>query len=132
MINWMKEAEKYKEQMIRDLEGLIAIPSLRNDAQAKEGAPFGEGPRQALDYMLTLAEKNGFDSEDVDGYAGVIRYGEGDESVGVLGHLDIVPLGEGWTKEPLALTQENGYLFGRGVLDDKGPAMAGFYALRML
>ena len=132
MINWMKEAEKYKEQMIRDLEGLIAIPSLRNDAQAKEGAPFGEGPRQALDYMLTLAEKNGFDSEDVDGYAGVIRYGEGDESVGVLGHLDIVPLGEGWTKEPLALTQENGYLFGRGVLDDKGPAMAGFYALKML
>ena len=73
MINWMKEAEKYKEQMIRDLEGLIAIPSLRNDAQAKEGAPFGEGPRQALDYMLTLAEKNGFDSEDVDGYAGVKR-----------------------------------------------------------
>ena len=43
MINWMKEAEKYKEQMIRDLEGLIAIPSLRNDAQAKEGAPFGKG-----------------------------------------------------------------------------------------
>ena len=132
MINWMKEAEKYKEQMIRDLEGLIAIPSLRNDAQAKEGAPFGEGPRQALDYMLTLAEKNGFDSEDVDGYAGVIRYGEGEESVGVLGHLDIVPLGEGWTKEPLALTQENGYLFGRGVSDDKGPAMAAFYALKML
>ena len=26
MINWMKEAEKYKEQMIRDLEGLIADP----------------------------------------------------------------------------------------------------------
>ncbi|MFR9255411.1 MAG: hypothetical protein ACLVJ6_07860 [Merdibacter sp.] len=56
MINWMKEAEKYKEQMIRDLEGLIAI-RLCETMHRQRGAPFGEGPRQALDYMLTLAEK---------------------------------------------------------------------------
>ncbi len=132
MINWMKEAEKYKDEMISDLDGLIQIPSLRNKEEAYEGAPFGKGPRQALDYVLALAKKNGFVTKDIDGYAGVIEYGEGKESVGVLGHLDIVPIGEGWTKEPLALTQEDGYLFGRGVLDDKGPAMAGFYALKML
>ncbi len=132
LINWIKEAEKYKDEMIRDLDGLIRIPSLRNKEEASEGAPFGKGPRKALDYVLDLAEKNGFETKDVDGYAGVISYGEGEESVGVLGHLDIVPIGEGWTKEPLALTEENGYLFGRGVLDDKGPAMAGFYALKML
>ncbi len=132
MINWMKEAEKYKDEMLRDLHGLIAIPSLRDDATAHSGAPFGEDVRKALDYMLALGEENGFACEDVDGYAGVIRYGEGEESVGVLGHLDIVPLGEGWSKPPLALSEEDGYLFGRGVLDDKGPAMAAFYAMKML
>lgn len=132
MINWMKEAEKYKDEMIRDLEGLISIPSLRNDEEACEGAPFGKGPREALDYMLKLGEDNGFKTQDVDGYAGVITYGDGEESIGVLGHLDIVPIGEDWTKDPLKCTQENGYLFGRGVLDDKGPAMAGFYAMKML
>ena len=50
----------------------------------------------------------------------------------MLGHLDIVPIGEGWTKDPFSCTEEDGYLFGRGVLDDKGPAMAGFYAMKML
>ena len=73
MINWMKEAEKYKDEMIRDLEGLISIPSLRNDEEACEGAPFGKGPREALDYMLKLGEDNGFKTQDVDGYAGVIH-----------------------------------------------------------
>ncbi|WP_456237766.1 dipeptidase PepV [Merdibacter massiliensis] len=132
MINWMKEAEKYKDEMIKDLDGLVQIPSLRNKEEARDGAPFGEGPRKALDYMLALAEKHGFSTEDVDGYAGVIRYGDGEESVGMLAHLDIVPIGEGWTKEPLALTEKDGYLFGRGVTDDKGPALAAFYALKML
>ena len=132
MINWFEEAEKYREALIRDLKGLIAIPSLRCDEERREGAPFGEGPRQALDYMLELGSASGFDTKDAEGYAGVISMGEGEQSVGVLGHLDIVPVGEGWTKDPFACTEEDGYLFGRGVVDDKGPALAGFYAMKML
>ena len=132
MINWFEEAEKYREALIRDLKGLIAIPSLRCDEERREGAPFGEGPRQALDYMLELGSASGFDTKDAEGYAGVISMGEGEQSVGVLGHLDIVPVGEGWTKDPFACTEEDGYLFGLGVLDDKGPALAGFYAMKML
>lgn len=50
MINWMKEAEKYKDEMIRDLEGLISIPSLRNDEEACEGAPFGKDLEKRLLY----------------------------------------------------------------------------------
>ena len=46
MINWMKEAEKYKDEMIKDLDGLVQIPSLRNKEEARDGAPFGEGPRK--------------------------------------------------------------------------------------
>lgn len=131
-MKWLNETDKYKDEFIKNLRELIAIPSLRNNAEACPGAPFGKGPKDALDYMLALGEKEGFKVKNIDGYAGVIEYGEGEESVGVLGHLDIVPLGEGWTKEPYGGEIVDGYMFGRGTGDDKGPSMAGFYALKML
>lgn len=129
-MNWLNEIEKYKEDFISDLRGIIAIPSVKDTE--KENAPFGEGCRKALDYMLELGRKEGFEVKDYNGYAGVISYGEGEESVGVLAHLDIVPIGEGWTKNPFGGEIVDGYMFGRGTVDDKGPAMAGFYALKML
>lgn len=131
-MNWLNESNTYMDTMLKDLKGLMKIPSLRNDDEKQANAPFGKGCREALDYMLQLGKDAGFDVLDIDGYAGVISYGEGEESIGVLGHLDIVPIGEGWTKEPLDLTEENGVLYGRGVLDDKGPGMCAFYALKML
>ncbi len=131
-MNWLDELNTYKEDFIKDLRGLIAIPSIEDKEHAKENAPFGDGCRKALDYMLDLGRKEGFDVKDYNGYAGVISYGEGDESVGVLAHLDVVPLGDGWTKDPYGGEIVDGFMFGRGTLDDKGPAMAGFYALKML
>ena len=131
-MNWLEKSNDYMDDLQKDLQGLIAIPSLRKDSEACAGAPFGKGCREALDYMLELGRKEGFDVLDIDGYAGVISYGEGEESVGVLGHLDVVPVGEGWSKDPFTMTLENGVLYGRGVLDDKGPGMCGFYSLKML
>ena len=131
-MKWLNKTNQYKEMFINDLKGLIAIPSLRNNDEICEKAPFGKGPRAALDYMLALGEREGFKVTDVDGYAGIIEYGEGEESVGVLGHLDIVPIGEGWTKDPFGGEIIDGYMFGRGTIDDKGPSMAAFYALKML
>lgn len=131
-MNWLTKSDEYMKDVLSDLDGLMRIPSLRKDEEACANAPFGKGCREALDYMLALGKREGFDVLDVDGYAGVISYGQGEESIGVLGHLDIVPIGEGWTKEPLALSEENGVLYGRGVLDDKGPGMCAFYALKML
>ena len=131
-MDWLKEFKRYEEDFMKDLKGLLAIPSVRDDATACENAPFGKGCRQALDYMLELGRKEGFDVVDIDGYAGVISYGNHKESIGVLAHLDVVPVGEGWTKDPFDATVENGYIFARGVLDDKGPGMAAFYALKMI
>ena len=131
-MNWLTELEQYKEDFIKDLKGLIAIPSIEDYESASDNAPFGQGCRKALDYMLALGEREGFEVKDYNGYAGVISYGSGDESVGVLAHLDVVPLGDGWTKDPWGGEIEQGFMFGRGTLDDKGPAMAGFYALKML
>lgn len=125
-------AEKYKEDYLNDLNTLVSIESVRDKEHAAQGAPFGPNVRKALEAFLNMAERDGFTVENVDGYAGVVTYGEGDESVGILGHLDVVPLGDGWTKNPLQVTEEDGYVFGRGVLDDKGPLLAGYYGLKMI
>ena len=125
-------AEKYKDDYLKDLNTLVSIESVRDKEHAEEGAPFGPKVRNALEAFLEMARRDGFEVQNVDGYAGVVTYGDGEESVGVLGHLDVVPLGDGWTKNPLQVTEEDGYVFGRGVLDDKGPLLAGYYGLKML
>lgn len=131
-MNWLTELEAYTDAFVQDLRGLIAICSVKDETSVSDKAPFGAGCRKALDYMLELGKREGFLIKDYDGYAGVFEYGEGEESVGVLAHLDIVPIGEGWSKDPFLGEIVDGYMFGRGVLDDKGPAMAAFYALKML
>lgn len=131
-MDFNSEVLKYKDEFLKDLNTLVSYESVRDESTKSEGAPFGKNCRDVLDAMLNIAKRDGFETKNVDGYAGVVEYGQGDETFGVLGHLDIVPLGEGWTKDPLKVTEENGYIFGRGVMDDKGPALAGYYALRMI
>ncbi len=131
-MEYNKEIQKYEQSFLEDLKQLIAIPSLRNDMEARDNAPFGEACREALNLMLKLGKEAGFKVKDYNGYAGVIEFGEGEESVGILGHLDIVPIGVGWSKDPFGCEQHDGYVFGRGVLDDKGPTLAGLYAMKML
>jgi succinyl-diaminopimelate desuccinylase len=131
-MNFRKLAEEYYDGYLKDLNDLVSIESTRDSEHAAKGMPFGPAPRKALDTMLSIAERDGFDTHDYEGYAGTVSYGDGEETVGILGHLDIVPLGDGWTKNPLQVTRENGYLFGRGVLDDKGPTLAAYYALKMI
>lgn len=125
-------SEKYFDEYKKDLNDLVSIESIRDVEHAAPGAPFGPRIEQALETLLEKGRRDGFETKNYDGYAGTITLGDGDESVGILGHLDVVPLGDGWTKDPLKVTEENGYLFGRGVLDDKGPLLAGYYAMRLL
>jgi acetylornithine deacetylase/succinyl-diaminopimelate desuccinylase-like protein len=43
----------------------------------------------------------------------------------LLAHVDVVPVaGQTWTVRPFQLTEKDGYLYGRGVNDDKGMAAA--------
>lgn len=131
-MNYLNEAKKYEKAFLEDLKEIVAVPSLRNIEEASENAPFGNECRKVLDIMLNKAKEEGFNVKDYDGYAGVVEYGEGEETVGILGHLDVVPIGEGWSKDPLGCEMEGGYVFGRGVLDDKGPTLCGYYALKMI
>ncbi|MGM9947542.1 dipeptidase PepV [Floccifex sp.] len=131
-MDFLKYANEKKEQFLSDLNKLVEIESTRDLSTKKEGAPFGNNCRKVLDTCLDMAKQDGFVTKDIDGYAGVIEYGNQKETFGILGHLDVVPLGEGWTKEPLKVTYNDGYIFGRGVMDDKGPALAGYYALKII
>ncbi|MEG0274408.1 MAG: dipeptidase, partial [Longicatena sp.] len=72
-MDWMKNFVSYEDAFIKDLKGLIAIDSQRDDTTATKNAPFGKGCREALDYMLSLGERDGFVVRDIDGYAGVIE-----------------------------------------------------------
>lgn len=131
-MNFSEKVNEYKDDYLKDLDALVSVESIRDVEHASENAPFGPNVRKALDTMLDIAKRDGFKVKDVDGYAGVVEYGDQEETLGILGHLDIVPLGEGWTKDPLKVTVNDGYVFGRGVMDDKGPSLAAYYALKMI
>ena len=90
--------QNYKEEIIKDLQELIKIRSVKGTAV--EGKPFGEEVNRALEYVLKRGEDFGFTVKNADGYAGHVEYGEGNELVGVLVHLDIVPEGTGWNYPP--------------------------------
>lgn len=118
------------DDIFQSIKESVAIESVRSEPL--ENAPYGIGPKKALDHMLLLGEKLGFKTKNVDNHAGWVEYGEGEEMVGILGHVDVVPLGEGWDYDPLGCEIHNGKMYGRGVMDDKGPTVAALYALKAI
>lgn len=83
--------------------------------------------------MLEIGKRDGFVTYDEHGYAGHIDIGDQEESFGILGHLDVVPVNEvGWNSDPFKVVQVNDKLYGRGVADDKGPLLAGYYAAKII
>ncbi|KAA0966374.1 M20 family metallopeptidase [Sporosarcina sp. ANT_H38] len=124
----------YEEQLMDDLAELVAIRSVRDLESKDSNSPFGMGIRDAFDKMISFAERDSFINVDFDGYALHIESGQGEEVIGILAHLDIVPEGEkdDWSFDPFILTNHDGFLYGRGVNDDKAPALASYYAMKIL
>ena len=120
-----------RDELIQATQEVIRIASVKEPG-AGQGKPFGPGIAQALDYVLAKGRELGFKTENFDGYAGHIEYGDGPETLGILVHLDVVPAGEGWSVDPFGGELVDGKLYGRGAIDDKGPAMAVLYALAAL
>ena len=121
---------KYQDEIFADLARLIAVPSVRGEAEP--GKPFGTAPAQALQCILEIAEKLGFPTRNVGNYAGHAEYGEGEEIAAVLSHVDVVPAGDGWDTDPFTMTKIGNQYFGRGVADDKGAAVVSLYCLKVL
>ncbi len=96
-----------------------------------EGKPFGEGPFNALQAALSMAEGYGFSITNYDNYVGTADLNHQERQLDILAHMDVVPAGEGWTvTKPFEPVVKEGKLYGRGTADDKGPAVAALYAMR--
>lgn len=131
-MNFEKQINLNKEKIIKTLQELLQIRSVLDESTITTDMPFGKGINDALDYMMNLAENDGFKTLRDGGYAGEISYGEGEKTVGILCHLDVVPEGKGWTYPPYEARIVDNKIYARGSTDDKGPTIASYYALKFI
>ena len=122
------------KDMIESIKAAVRINSVMDEDTATESMPFGKGVDESLRKTLEIAESLGFKTVYKDGYYGYAEVGEGEELIGILGHLDVVPIGDEskWKFPPFSATEEDGYIYGRGAQDDKGPTIAAMYAVKAL
>ncbi len=117
-----------KKEIINSTQEILKFKSVKDSP--RKGMPFGKGINECLEYSLTLSEQLGFTTKNFDGYAGHAEFGEGEEVVGILVHLDVVPEGSNWTYPPYGGEIHDDKIYGRGAIDDKGPAIACLYAMK--
>jgi succinyl-diaminopimelate desuccinylase len=126
-----QEIDGLKEELIKAVQSCIQIRSVKDVGHATLGAPFGPGIKDCLEWALDLGERLGFTVKNVDGYAGHIEMGSG-ELFGILGHLDVVPEGDGWSVPPYSGHIMDNRIYGRGAIDDKGPTLAALFAMKAI
>lgn len=133
-IDWQKETASRQVAYIEDLKSLLAIESVRDDSKATSDAPLGPGPKEALLKVLSIAERDGFTTKNIDNVVGYIEIGpkDADEYVAILAHVDVMPAGEDWQTEPFVPVVTEDKIIARGASDDKGPGMAAYYAFKIL
>lgn len=125
--------ENSKNEIINTLCELIKFPSVSDESGTSQ-YPFGEECNNVLNYVLELGNSMGFKTKNIDAYCGYIEFGEGEELVGIIGHLDVVPanIEDGWTTPPFTPSIRDNKLFGRGSIDDKGPVVSALYAMKAI
>jgi succinyl-diaminopimelate desuccinylase len=133
-MDWYGEVLNRKESLLVDLHKLLEIESTKDVGSASDAEPMGSNVAKALEYMLDLSSKQGFKTKNHDGFYGYAEYGSktNQEHIAILGHLDVVPATGQWTSPPFEPTIREGKLYARGAIDDKGPTMAAFYAVKLL
>ncbi|MGB8955742.1 MAG: dipeptidase PepV [Tumebacillaceae bacterium] len=131
-IEWKALAEQHRDEFIEELKKILSIDSVEDMSTAAEGRPFGIGVAESLDFMLQRGEQDGFATKNLEGFAGIIEFGDAEDMVGVLGHVDVVPAGEGWTTPPFQPDIRNGRIYARGAIDDKGPTLAAYFGMRIV
>lgn len=119
--------DQNREAILRDLKVLVDIDSVQTAPEP--GSPFGAGPHKALAAALAMARGMGLETRDCEGYMGYAELpGKSAAQIATIAHLDVVPAGNGWNSDPFQMEIRDGYAIGRGVADDKGPAVLTLYA----
>ena len=125
--------DSHTDEMIDVLKDLISYRSVKQPAA--DGMPFGKGAADVLAEWMKICRGYGFSVRNFDNYAahadlnGDIAVNS-DIALGILCHLDVVPEGSGWSSDPYKAEIRDGKIFGRGAIDDKGPAVAALFAMR--
>lgn len=120
--------ENHKQQFLGMISELVEIPSVKGEAE--DGKPFGAMPYAALCRALEIADGLGFKTKNHDGYVGTVDMFDGEPELGILAHLDVVPAGDGWHTDPFKMVVDGDRILGRGVSDDKGPAVCALFAMK--
>lgn len=120
-----------EKAFLGNLRTIMQISSVKGSSE--KDAPFGKGPKKALEAIVPIIEKCGFKAKIVNNAMAYAQWGDDDENyIGIIDHLDVVPVGDKWKFNPWDLSDENGRLYGRGILDNKGPALATLWAMKIL
>lgn len=123
-MNFGKNILKYKDDILSDLKKLLEIESVSSES--------AENCEKALEFILNKAQELGLTAKNINNKAGHVQLGSSGKLCGALTHLDVVPAGKNWSVEPFTLTKQNGRLYGRGIIDDKGASIINLYCLKAL
>lgn len=133
-MDWLQVAKERQDELIQELQELVQINSVLDEDTITSEVPFGDGPLKALEWLLAKGQAEGLLTKNVDNYAGHIEMGNGEDILGILCHVDIVPIGDeaDWTYPPFSGTIADGRLYARGAIDDKGPTVAAWMAMKLV
>ncbi|HJE96664.1 MAG TPA: Sapep family Mn(2+)-dependent dipeptidase [Ligilactobacillus acidipiscis] len=121
----------HKLELLKDLKILMQNSSVTGISQ--ETAPFGKDVRKILDIIVSLGKTYGFKTKIVNDAMAYVQWGnDNDNYVAIVGHLDVVNPGEGWSYPPFDLSEKQGVLYGRGILDNKGPIFSCLFGMKLL
>ena len=122
--------EPYRQEMVEVLKSFLKIESVKSESQPN--MPYGKGIFDALMFVQSTAERMDLECVNLFGHMAYVDYGYGDEMLGILTHIDVVPMGDGWTMPAFEGIEKDGRIYGRGAIDDKGPCIAALYAIKAL
>lgn len=129
--------DAHRDEYIAMLKEFIAVPSVSEEDEGEPGKPYGQGVADVFDLMRAKAADYGFESHDYEGYAIGVEYGHGlakddpkRKDIALVGHLDVVPAGDGWDSGPWEPYDRDGYVIGRGSSDNKSTCVADLFLLR--
>ena len=129
---YKKLTASYEAEMMENLKKFVAIDSTYDETTVDDKNPFGKGVSKALQFIADLAKKDGFIVNNYGNYVVEILTNELDKNITIMAHADIVPVGTGWPQDPFELLEKDGFLYARGVADDKGPLLSCYYGLKAL
>lgn len=100
------QVERRKQDMIDDICAMVQIDSTRGEPQ--EGKPFGCGAATALEKALEICKREGLATKNIDGYMGYSSFGKSQNYIGIIGHVDVVEVGDGWIDPPFSAVIHDG------------------------